>query len=1642
MKKKGISLIVLVITVVVIVILATAVLVNVIQTNIIDAGKEAKFLSDYTSVKEAVMLQAFDEVASTGKIKGITYPVAEMVSSYEKDEIIEKIPTLATTILTLNPGKTLDEVELYYIDAEEISLAEQIKEKRPSGYLIDIASGQIYDYAGEYFYEKRWHVPEEGYDKNEAIDTEEEEDEIWDGWIKLTLYYPDGATNKMWRLHEEGQVRGLPDNQYDTWVDYTGSITIPLARVQDVYIKYTLDGKEVVVPPEGILAVDINVEPETKSTKSVTVKINYDTRAEVKEYKIGNTGWQEYTGPFEVTENVMIEARATAEEKIYDSEGNLQEVKNIAGKDAYRITNITKEVVDMPVDPALAAPTIEYVDTVSDNELARLKITYPEVASKSVYYITGESEKTYTQEVSVTKGDVYVSAYYYTAEGKVSQYARVYIKDKDNVYPPTYGPGPEGYPPTKPGGPGTPLDKTLIAPTLQVLSPANADEVARVKITYPTVAENKLYKINYGKENTYTEEISIKKGGKLVTAYYYTSDNRLSPYNSVYIGGDGNPGPLPGSGGYPQPDDPPIPTEPPVPEMTIPAPTIVHTPTDVTTSVDVTLADVPVDAQGVYIKVGLGNFEKYTGKVTLTSNQNVYGYYIDKDGYRSNTAAKRISNIRLDSKLPYVAINATPDTVVSNKKIESVEVTISSKDATNVEYSFDGVMYTPYASAFRVTRNCTVYARATNEYGVSEDYIYVTNIGEEPPQQVKQLMVSILANPEPSLARAKTDEVEITINYDSKATKKYYRIGTGEAKEYTESFKITENCVVYAYATRTDANGVTTMKGEAKKVIDNLSTGLSEPIITANPDNGNTTDSTRVTIKYDMNATSKKYKINDGAEVNYTTPFEVTENCKITAIAKDDLGNEKIAIYNVTNIVKPTIVTIDKGSYYMIKLNYPAIASNREYKYKEDGQWKEYKDEGFILVKPEYKDELLNAKGELIVKIEDENGDKVKYQGDVYLLDGPISEVFENIFMRWDRSKPDAPIITPSTTDPTRSLYIAIQYSDKLEKKQYKISYEDGKTTEWMPYKGLIEVKENNTVIYARGQDSAEVWTDISSYVVKNIDTIQPEIELQADFEKLTNCLKVKIDAKDLYGIKNVKYASGVLGSSAFKTSGTAISNGATIDITQKGYYTFYAMDNAGNEQVVTVNITNIDIVAPNIKITTNYVDGLNAKVTISYEDAITKEYKIGTNGTWQTYENEITVNSYDVINQNLFNNDYTVTIYARGIDDAGNQGESESIIDKIDLELPEAPVILNKGGAYPTLTQNGVVLDGAVSITYPENVKKMYSLDGENWKEYEGEFESNASVIYAKSVKNSGLEKVVSAKKTGLASDALGLNAYDGKTNTVVDVYPKTPKKLYISKEMQGKKMYVVANGANGSQVIIKSYDENGTSTNVYSANKISQNITIPSDSEYIEFCSNYADFGCDIQEVNISDEPVINDTKYYPVLTENGVVHGYNEVEISYFQTSVQKLYRIGTDGEWQNYTGKVRVEIGQTIYAKGIDKNGNETRIISEYKAELPSDALGANAYDNNTTTVVDVYPKTPKKLYISKEMLGKNMYIVATGANGSQVIIKSCDKNGTITDVYSANKISQNIAIPLDSEYIEFRSTYADFGCDIKEVSSGT
>ena len=82
----------------------------------------------------------------------------------------------------------------------------------------------------------------------------------------------------------------------------------------------------------------------------------------------------------------------------------------------------------------------------------------------------------------------------------------------------------------------------------------------------------------------------------------------------------------------------------------------------------------------------------------------------------------------------------------------------------------------------------------------------------------------------------------------------------------------------------------------------------------------------------------------------------------------------------------------------MLKLPFPENSSVREYKYKEDGIWKSYPEAGILLIKPEKKEAVLKDDN-VIIKIEDENGNKNTFTGDWYILDVPISQIFEHIFI-------------------------------------------------------------------------------------------------------------------------------------------------------------------------------------------------------------------------------------------------------------------------------------------------------------------------------------------------------------------------------------------------------------------------------------------------------------------------------------------------------------------------------------------------------------------------------------------------------------------------------------------------------------------
>ena len=950
----------------------------------------------------------------------------------------------------------------------------------------------------------------------------------------------------------------------------------------------------------------------------------------------------------------------------------------------------------------------------------------------------------------------------------------------------------------------------------------NAGETTKVKIIYDANAETKEYKVGNGSWQTYNGEFQVGERtmiyarAKRVDNIYDTQGNKISEkttwgYDNVYIrragdaqgswqgGGSGGGSDTTGGGGQSGSSDSGNPGGGSSSEVETPdAPSIQVKENKngvYTESVDVTVQP-PMTYKKIYIKIGSGKWEEYTKAVRVQENTLVSAYYITTDGKTSKIGYKIIDMIQKQGK-PYVSIKATPYPYPYAKNVEEVTIEIVSRDAERAEYSTDGVIYKKYESGFKVTENCVISARAINEAGIAYDTLNITNIGDN-PTMVENLGINIIARPDPIVSSKKVEKVEIEIEYDERAEERYYSIGkNGEQKPYEGAFEITENATIYAYAK--SKNGV----GQAYKVITNLNKGIIEPEIIADPQNNLQASSVKITINYDPDATVKQYEIDGGGLVDYTGEFKVEKNCTIRAYNENSRGEKTESIYKVENITEPTPPTIiDLGDYYILKLNYPEGSTGREYKIREEGEWTGYKEAGILLVKPEYKDKLLDAQGNVKIQIVDETGKSVNWQGTIYVIEGDIQELVEDIYMRWDTVKPETPQIILSTEEPTREVQVSIIYKSTLKEKQYKIIEPDGSTEGWKDYNGSFTIKKNNTVILAKGMNQSEVWGEEAEKQITNIDEQQPEIKLTADLEKETQTVQVKVEVTDDTRVAEVKWAEGVQGESYFANQGESIPNNSTVTITKNGYYTFYAEDGVGNKQVYTINVVNIDTEGPEVNINVTPEQGIviEAKANIDYGDSVKNQYKIGEKGTWQDYTGEITLSAYDIINQGLLNSDKTVTIYAKGTDRAGNVTEVSKIVSNIDLDMPEAPQI-NSNYGYPILTEYGVKVDGTTEIIYDDrdDIDNFYSLDnGNTWLKYEGSFQATVGTIKAKSVKKaSGLE-IETSKEITMPTDAIGPEAYDGNEETYYEV-PGLDIRKYINIDLSIREKQIYITGKLG---------------------------------------------------------------------------------------------------------------------------------------------------------------------------------------------------------------------------------------------------
>ena len=1531
------------------------------------------------------------------------------------------------------------------------------------------------------------HGKETKVDKEILIQPKIGEDETIDGWIKLNLYYPEDSYNWQWRYG----IAESETEEYEElgWEDYIGPILIRIEDINKIYIRYDQDGESKIKAPTDQVLVDIEPsENPVECGKDTQVKINFDQLAKTKEYRIDGGKWQNYEGPFPVNGNTLIEARATKDEGIYSSEGELEFTKLLEGYDK-RV--IKESACAKVIDTALNLNSIPKIVYLGESKSLPSYYTYGTHGEGTVECTdqNGDSvintkylkEGNYKVTCSLTAEDG-------TKQGPISRNFTVerreqepeismwnvpskIVKDDSYKLPSyyTYGTHGEGNIVCQDelsnvitNTSELELGQHIVTCTLtaedgQVKTDTRSIDVAIGFEPYidlnnvpATIYKGSFYSLpshyGYGRPNTGIKECKV-------------DGIELTDTHSLNVGSHTIKCEIQNLAGQKDSVEKQINViERPLAPAKLVGPVIEINPTSLSETTTITIT--PQEEASI-IKYTFNGYSWYTynGPITVHSNGRIYAYYIRKsDGKKSQTTRSYINNIRKANK-PYVRIDVQPIEVTGNE--DSFEVRITGVDADYIEYSFDNVVFTRYTGPFTIinTSTTTIYARGVdnNGYGPTESYEIVT---KKPPIIPEQLNVSIGVTPDGTQDYL-VNEALVTVSYDTKATEKYYKIGEGEWQEYKEPFKVNENTTVYAYAkSETGRSQIKQYK------IDYLRLGISNPEIIADKVLPLRAHSVKVHINWDKDATEKKYRIIKEDEtvsewIDWVDDIEIDENCQIEAYQKDNLDyeSEKVKL-EINNIVPmPQFIPVEKDDYYLIKLNYPSTSSidSRDYKWKQDGTWKRYDDRGILLIKQDKKDKYDLTKDGL--EVTDDNNEKVNIPiANVYILDIPLSEMSENLFMRWDNTKPEAPTMITNTESDTKEVLVSIRYPKVLVEKYYKLVTADGEETDWMPYTKVLTINKNNTTIYAKGKNRLEIESEIASKTITNIDEIAPEIEVTGDLETPKQAVNLTVNASDNRMLYMIKYAKGVQTKDYFNENqedqGNTLKNGSTIQIEENGKYTFYAVDQVGNETLKEVEITNVDKEAPNLSVNV-LTPGVTsqARISIDYGDSVTKMYSIGDNSNYKAYTDEITLSSYDYIDK--ANQDGSLTIYVRGKDEAGNITEISEDLRCLDLDMPNKPSI-TAAADYPVLTENGVESRSILAVVYDQRndiINEISQDGGETWTVYTGNEKLISSIVKARSRKITSGLTASNEITVEMPSDTLRPEAYDGDFDSHTSNGNTNILNQYINidSSVKGNNIDIKYGASSTSyswsyQVWIYIELEDGTQeTIVNGVRSLDETITytIPNNAKRLLLKTGKSAW---ISEVYTNTMPIVSSEKVYPLLTYDGMQNGYSKVSLKYYSTAVRRLYQIVEPGEtlsdekWQDYDDTIiRLELGQNLYAKSIDKNGVSSLVCS-YLSELEADALPSQSYDGDTTTGYEI-PESDRSsnpnryIDVDQSMIGKEVKIIAYGLWQwyRKIIFIDADGNSLLTHTLKNNETIVYI-IPKNTARIKF----CDYGTLVYEI----
>ncbi|MBQ7206887.1 MAG: AIDA repeat-containing protein, partial [Lentisphaeria bacterium] len=515
--------------------------------------------------------------------------------------------------------------------------------------------------------------------------------------------------------------------------------------------------------------------------------------------------------------------------------------------------------------------------------------------------------------------------------------------------------------------------------------------------------------------------------------------------------------------------------------------------------------------------------------------------------------------------------------------------------------------------------------------------------------------------------------VTVTAVFSEDSAQRQYSLDNSDWLAYTAPVVMTENGSVYFRGI--DAAG--NISKVTEYVVSNIDKTVPEITVTADvtsPTRGNVT----VTALFSDDAVEKLYGFDNETWTAYTSPVVMTENGIVYFKGVNAIEGAAVTSYTVSNIYKTAPVLTVTGN--------PESWTNRDVTLTAaSGEEAE--------IEYSFDNAAWTAGSEVTVT---ENG-TVYFRA----TDPAGNVTAETVVVdKIDKIPPETPAASADSVLPTnKDVTVTAEFGGDAAQREYSL---DGNN--WSAYTSGVVMTENGTV-YFRGIDAAGNVSQVTEYVVSNIDKTLPDApEVSADF---TSPTRGNVTVTAVFGGDVAEKLYGFDGE-------TWLAYTSPVVVTENGTVYFKSVGPTGKSAVTPYQVANIDRTAPTLTVTGNPADWTNKDVTLTAacDENAEIEYSFD-NETW-TAGSEVTVGE-------------NATVYFRATDAAGNVSAETVVVDKIDKIPPEAP---ETSVDVTTPTSGTVTVRAAFGA---DAARKEYSPDGTTWLDYAGgvTLSSNGTVYF-----------------------------------------------------------------------------------------------------------------------------------------------------------------------------------------------------------------------------------------------------------------------------------------------------------------------